>query len=47
MGFRSNGLDVSNYTQVEESLNKIYIKEGKINDIINTTGILEFLNCKE
>jgi len=37
---RSNGVDVSNYTQVKESLNNVYKKEGKINDIINTTGIL-------
>ncbi|MDK2787422.1 MAG: ribitol-5-phosphate 2-dehydrogenase / D-ribitol-5-phosphate cytidylyltransferase [Epulopiscium sp.] len=37
---RSNGVDVSNYTQVKESLDQVYKKEGKINDIINTTGIL-------
>lgn len=46
---RSNGVDVCNYKTVEKALNDVYEKEGKIDYIINTAGLLKMglLNCRE
>lgn len=35
-----NGCDVSSYEQVEQALKTVYSKEGKIDYVINTAGIL-------
>lgn len=37
---RQNGVDVANYHLVEKSLKSVYEKEGRIDYVINTAGIL-------
>lgn len=37
---RSNGVDVSNYDDVEKCIKGVYLKEGKIDYVINTAGVL-------
>ncbi len=38
---RSNGVDISDYNQVEHTLNEIYSKEKRIDAVINTAGVLK------
>lgn len=45
---RSNGVDVCNFKSIKQALESVYSKEGRIDYIINTVGILKMgkLNCR-
>ena len=46
---RSNGVDVTIFDEVKDALESVYNKEGKIDFIVNTAGLLKMgkLNCRE
>lgn len=46
---RSNGIDVTEFESVKKALEDVYSKEGHIDFIVNTAGLLRMgkLNCRE
>ena len=46
---RSNGVDVSDFETVKKTMEDVYNKEGRIDYVINTAGIMKMgkLNCRE
>jgi len=39
---RKNGVDIRNYLQIERALKSVWEKEGKIDSVVVTSGILDF-----
>lgn len=44
---KENNVDISNFDQVEEALNKVYAETGRIDAIINTAAILKIGNISK